>query len=216
MSKAISITAPGATLEAVFTEGDKTRGGVVAHPHPLYGGSMHNNVVAAAAKALSQIGWSSLCFNFRGVGRSTGNHGQGVGERDDLTAATEFLSGQGIVQPVVIGYSFGAWTAAFAWARLKELGARPLILIAPPAAVMDFEGLSPETEIGLIISGECDEFCPLSLAEELGRSLAAPVSPVVFRGADHFFGGFENKLTATLAGYLTGAGALTDHPAQAL
>ena len=202
MARNIVIASNGAVLEAVFSEGDKHRGGVVAHPHPLYGGSMNNNVVSAATRALSQIGWSSLCFNFRGVGRSTGTYDEGAGERDDPTAAVEYMTPQGVKRPAVIGYSFGAWTAAFAWARLKELDARPLILIAPPAAIMSFETLPAETGIGLIICGEYDEFCPTSAAEDLGGRLAVPVKPVVLAGGDHFFGGLENKLIEVLAGYL--------------
>ena len=189
-------------LEAVHHNLDPARAGLVAHPHPLYGGSMHNNVVAAAARALEDSGLSSLIFNFRGVGASAGVFDEGRGEQDDLASAARFLKDQGAERPLVIGYSFGAWTAAFAWPKLKALGVPPLILIAPPAAFMSFEGLSPDTEIGLIICGQYDDIAPPKLAEDLGRRLTNPIEPQIIPGTDHFFGGYEKELTARLSEHL--------------
>lgn len=204
MSKPVSIQGDDVVLEGLLDDAGGSRAGVVAHPHPLYGGSMYNNVVDAACRALKQAGYSSLRFNFRGVGGSTGSHGQGIKEQDDIISAAAFLKESGAERLLTIGYSFGAWTAAFAWAGLKDKGSAPLMLIAPPAAFMEFDGLSPDTEIGLMICGEHDEIGPPRLGKELGRKLNNPVEPVVIPGADHFYSGRENKLIACLVEYISG------------
>jgi len=204
MEEKIFITSEDFRLEAALESVDQIRAGVVAHPHPLYGGSMDNNVVQAATRALIRSGWTSLRFNFRGVGRSSGSSGTGQREGDDLVASVAYLKDRGLKKLVVIGYSFGAWVTAMAWPRLKVLGVEPLVLIAPPAAFMDFQGLDPETEIGLMICGGQDEIAPPDLAEGLGRSLNRPVEPVVLPGADHFFWGHESELIRIIAEYLAG------------
>ncbi len=202
MEKRLMIPAGDIELEAAVGSGETARAGVVLHPHPLYGGSMASNVVLAATEALRRAGWTSLRFNFRGVGLSTGGYGQGLAEGDDAAAAVSFLKQGGAGRTVVIGYSFGAWVAAFAWKKLKELGVSPLILIAPPAAFMSFDGLPEETEVGLMICGEQDDIAPPGQAEALGGRLASPIAPLVVKGADHFFGGHESLLTEILTGHL--------------
>lgn len=202
MEEKVFIPAGEIRLEAVMGKADPARAGVVSHPHPMYGGSMHNNVVQAAVQALSQSGWTSLRFNFRGVGQSGGTHDQGRGEGEDLEAAACFLKEHGAGQVLVVGYSFGAWVAAFAWKRLKNLGVPPLVLIAPPAAFMSFKDLSPDTKVGLIICGEHDSFAPPDQALDLGQRLAQPVEPVIIAGTDHFFSGRESELTGILTDYI--------------
>lgn len=203
MFENIEIPAGEVRLEGLLEKGDPHRGGVVAHPHPLYGGSMHNNVVLAAMAGFKKAGFTGLCFNFRGVGGSTGSHDEGRGEQEDLAGAVGYLMDLGCRTVQAAGYSFGAWTAAFAWSRLRELGPLPpLILIAPPAAFMSFEGLDLETRIGLIICGERDEIAPPDMAEEFGRKLSRPVKPVVIPGTDHFFGGHEDRIADLTAEYL--------------
>jgi alpha/beta superfamily hydrolase len=189
-------------LEAVMWEKDPHKAGVVCHPHPLYGGSMQNNVVYAGVQALVESGWTSLRFNFRGVGQSTGSFDEGRGEQDDLADAIQACWARGDTRVVAIGYSFGAWVASFAWKKIKGPGVEPLILVAPPASFMSFDGLDPDTEIGLMICGEHDEIGPPDLAREFGAKLASPVEPVVVKGADHFFSGYEPVLTDLLAEYL--------------
>ena len=100
------------------------RGAVVCHPHPLYGGSMYNNVVEAALEAMWRLRWATLRFNFRGVGESEGEHGGGRGEAEDAAAAVRFiareLTGSGSPKIVLAGYSFGAMAAMNAAARLTD------------------------------------------------------------------------------------------------
>lgn len=193
---------PGIELESELTTANSTDAGVVAHPHPVFGGSMQNNVVRTACQALDHSGWTSLCFNFRGVERSTGVHDEGRGEQDDLVAAAATLKSSGARNLVVIGYSFGAWVAAMAWTRLAELGVKPLLLIAPPVAFMDFGEMSAATRIGLIVSGESDQFGPPQMVRELARKLQEPIEPQLLAGADHFFSGYEPKLHLIITQHL--------------
>lgn len=201
MSESVIIPCGDIRLEGVIRRRSPHKAAVVAHPHPLYGGSMNNNVVAAAARALNQAGWTSLCFNFRGIGASTGSYGDGVGEQDDIAACIDFLKMNGVEQTAVIGYSFGAWTAAFGWSKLKAYGVHPLVLIAPPAAFMSFENSPGDLEVGLMICGEFDDIAPPQLAEKIGRGLLRPVEPVIVADTDHFFGGKENRLIEMLDDY---------------
>ncbi|MBW2090837.1 MAG: alpha/beta hydrolase [Deltaproteobacteria bacterium] len=189
-------------LEAELGRGDPDRGAVVAHPHPLYGGSMHDYVVSIAVSALAEAGWTTLRFNFRGVGQSEGAFDNGIGETQDLAAAAANLKKRGASKLLVAGYSFGASIALQAWDKLKALGVMPLILIAPPAAFMDFDIMKTETEIGLMICGGQDDIATPDMARQFGQRLAKPIEPVVIPEADHFFGGCQKDLTRVIKAYL--------------
>lgn len=191
-------------LEAEIRGEDLTRGGVVTHPHPLYGGSMYDYVVSIAVDSLARTGWTSLRFNFRGVGRSEGSHDNGSGEVQDLVSAAAHLKQLGVARPLIIGYSFGAWIAVKAWPELRDLAARPLVLIAPPAAFMNFDFVEPDTEIGLIICGEHDEIASPDRVRNLSLGLDKPIEPVIIPGTDHFFGGADQSLARSLVTYLSG------------
>jgi alpha/beta superfamily hydrolase len=170
-------------LEAI-REGAGSPCAVIAHPHPLYGGDMYNNVVVTARDAALAHGFSALRFNFRGVGRSEGVHDQGQGEvRDFETAVTAAGA-----DPVIIAYSFGAWVAA---ALIAE---RPLpaILIAPPTAMFSFPDVK-EAETWVIV-GAADPFCnQKALLEQI-----PPERLTVVHGIDHFWFGRENVLRSHL------------------
>ncbi|MBW2061879.1 MAG: alpha/beta hydrolase [Deltaproteobacteria bacterium] len=189
-------------LEAKIKHNDPNRGAVVAHPHPLYGGSMHDFVVSLAVSALAEAGWTVLRFNFRGVGQSEGTFDEGVGEAEDLAAAAGYLKENGMMQILVAGYSFGASIALKAWPQLKGLDVQPLILIALPAALMSFDFVQLKPEVGLMICGGRDDIAPPDLARALGAKLLRPIEPVIIPGADHFFGGGEEALTHALKTYL--------------
>jgi uncharacterized protein len=195
MEKTISIPVGKIQLEAIIHAGSPAKAGIVAHPHPLYGGSMHNHVVETAYRVLITNNYTALKFNFRGVGAGTGQFDEGIGEQDDLEGVTRFLKDNGIESIVVIGYSFGAWVAAHAWKRLALLNVRPLILIAPPAAFMSFKDLDDETSIGRLVCGEYDDIAPPHPAAELGARLKHPVVPDIIPKTDHFFGGRSNELS---------------------
>ena len=179
----------GLKLEARLGLIEDARGGLVmCHPHPLYGGDMDNPVVVRAAEVAAESGLSTLRFNFRGVGRSTGSHAQGQGEQDDLKAALRMLlsylpEGRPLA---VAGYSFGAWIAARVAGSGVPLSA--LGLIAPPLSMLDFETLDGAGMDVLLVSGTRDPYCSRqSLAALAERIPSAHVETI--EGADHFFFG---------------------------
>jgi len=170
-------------LEAI-REGDAPRLAVITHPHPLYGGNMHNNVVLTARDAALAHGFSALRFNFRGVGGSGGLHDGGPGEVEDLATVLDFAG----ERPIILGYSFGAWVAAQILTRREVPG----ILIAPPCAMFDFPSLKGLPVWAVI--GAQDQF---SDADGL-QAVIDPGRLTVIDGVDHFWFGREWALRAYL------------------
>lgn len=192
MEEKVTIPGKGVDLEGRLLLGTSSGGVVITHPHPLYGGSMDNNVVWTARQAFAARGWSALRFNFRGVGRSTGAYGDGLAEVDDVAAALTFLTERAAGPFFVIGYSFGAAVAARA--MLAGLEADGVVLISPPVAFMEMDFLPRVPRLELIVAGDRDELCPLAA---LCASLSArqpEVKIAVITGADHFYGGGEEQL----------------------
>ena len=110
----VTISGPDVNLEGRLAMGDGVSGVVITHPHPLYGGTMDNNVVWTAARAFQARHWSTLRFNFRGVGLSSGEYGDGLAEMADVQAALSFLGSRQSGPPYLVGYSFGAAVAGLA------------------------------------------------------------------------------------------------------
>ena len=175
-------------------------GVVVCHPHPLFGGDMHNSVVVAVCQALVDAGIAALRFNFRGVGRSQGGFGDGIGERDDVLAALAYLRGPERVDPAkvgIVGYSFGAAVALVT--ADEEVAA--LAAIAPP----DFGHVMPPAAIrcpALLITGDLDDVAPPASVRALARTLGPQCQVEVMPGADHFWWDHEEKLAQTVAAFL--------------
>lgn len=175
----------------------EARAAVVCHPHPLYGGSMHNNVVDAVLEAFWKLGFATLRFNFRGVGSSEGEHSGGAGEMEDAGAAMEFLMARpGIAREdaVMAGYSFGAAMAIRAGVKIKQVAT--IAAIALPVAMGDFSSAANSGKKIILVSGDRDAYCPERAISQLATSLGAPLR--VIKGADHFFGGDEETLTSEL------------------
>jgi alpha/beta superfamily hydrolase len=180
-----------------------TRAGVVCHPHPLYGGSMYNNVVDAALEAMWSLGWATLRFNFRGVGDSEGEHGGGAGEADDAAAAVQFLTSEVGAQAsnaVLAGYSFGAMAAMRAAPSIANLGV--LALIALPIRMIDGAALDDFKGTIVLAAGTQDEYCPAAQLETIHKRLGSRAQLRIIDGADHFFGGYEGNLATALAAML--------------
>ena len=200
MEEQVTITAGEVTLDARFSPGSQDTGVVITHPHPLYGGSMDNNVVWTAAKAYGDLGCATLRFNFRGVGASTGRYGEGIAEAEDVAGAVTYLASKVTGPCYVVGYSFGAAVAARALLEgLKVAGA---VLISPPIAFMDLGFLHETPGLSLIVVGDEDDLAPLAEIEELCRRRQPPVDLRVVAGADHFYGGREEELYRILKDYL--------------
>lgn len=199
MEEHLQIQAGTVSLEARFSTGAAPTGVVITHPHPLYGGSMNNNVVWTAARAFGDRGWSTLRFNFRGVGASTGRYGDGLAEVEDVNGAAAYLASRVAGPCFVVGYSFGAAVAARALLEgLKVAGA---MLISPPIAFMDLGFLPQTPNVSLIVAGDQDDLCPLASLENLCRQWQPPVDLKVVSGADHFFSGQEEGLYKILKEY---------------
>jgi len=176
---------------------------IMLHPHPLYGGSMHNAVVDAVILAAQQFGLATLRFNFRGVGRSHGEFSDGVGEADDVAAALAFLSqASGSSNLILVGYSFGA-SVALSYCQSPDHGVKHLFLVALPPVLLE-DGVSLEIpEIAKIVLGETDALVPLQeikavLSERAQKSLLQ-----IIPGADHFFSGKVAELKEVFQGLLS-------------
>jgi uncharacterized protein len=170
-------------------------GAVVCHPHPLYGGSMYNNVVEAALEAMWRLGWATLRFNFRGVGESEGVHSGGSGEADDAAAAVRFLAAELGLQSgeiVLAGYSFGAMAAMKAANAFTDLAA--LMLVALPLRLAEADALKQFTSPLILVTGDRDDYCPPAQLQALQRALGSGAQLTIINGANHFFGGYEAEL----------------------
>jgi uncharacterized protein len=174
---------------------------LVCHPHPLYGGTMHNKVVFKVAQALQMLGMPALRFNFRGVGRSTGTYDEGRGEMDDVRFALEFLSRRYPGLPVILGgFSFGAYVAL----RVAAIDDRvqAMIGLGVPARMLDVEYLQGCHKPKLIIQGTKDELAPYALTVRWFEHVPAPKSLVAVQGADHFFQGHLDEVQAIIATFI--------------
>ncbi len=171
-------------LETVVDDPETERRGLllVAHPHPLHGGSLDNKVVTTLAKAANEAGWVSVRPNFRGVGMSDGAFDAGVGETDDLLAVARFVEASYPGLPwVLAGFSFGA----FVQHRLRQqLDARRLILVAPAVTMYEFDPVPEDT---VVIFGDADELIPPAAIQLLARRQGL-VTKVVHE-AGYFFHG---------------------------
>lgn len=180
----LSVHGHAGRLEAVYAEpaGDPRGIAVVAHPHPLFGGTMDNKVVQTLARTFCELGQVAVRFNFRGVGDSAGAWDEGKGETEDvLSVAHAAREKLGHLPLTLAGFSFGGFVAARAARRLHP---RRLILVAP--AVSRFE--TPEVPAGtLVVHGEMDEVVPLKDVLDWARPQELPV--VVVPGVEHFFHG---------------------------
>ena len=188
-SQPLNLTVQDRLVQAVL---DKPAGmaqglAVVAHPHPLFGGTMDNKVVQTLARACVATGWNCLRFNFRGVGNSEGMYDEGRGETKDLLALVAQLAPN---EPLVLaGFSFGAFVACQAVEALWP-GGRLKKIILVGAAVSHFSA-SPlpvqAHEHSLVIHGESDDTVPLAAVMDWARPQQLPV--MACPGGGHFFHG---------------------------
>jgi uncharacterized protein len=177
---------------------------IVCHPHPLYGGSMDNNVVAAICDGLVSVSIASLKFNFRGVGRSQGSHAGGVGEQDDVRAALAFVSSLDSVEGRSVGlcgYSFGAGVALEVAVREETVRALALIspIIARPSPIEDYR--RPK----LLMWGSQDLALPGADLPHLSEGLPEPKEHEIVPGADHFWWGHEKRIADKVSGFFKGS-----------
>lgn len=189
-----NIDGPAGRLEIVIADpGNRTRGvAVVAHPHPVHGGTLDNKVVQTLAKAFLALGFAAVRFNFRGVGRSEGVFDNGRGEVDDLIAVARYAGNRfGAPELALAGFSFGAYAAARA---ALDLHPAKLVLLAPAVNMYPVPPVPPGT---MVVHGEQDEVVPLADVLDWARPQHVPVT--VFPGAGHYFHGMLVPLRELVA-----------------
>jgi hypothetical protein len=199
-----TLAGPAGALECAITAPDTAPAGValIAHPHPLYGGTMDNKVVQTLARAFVSLGWVAWRMNFRGVGASDGLYDDGVGEIDDFRALVAAAREAHPGLPVALaGFSFGGYVASRVAAEVRP--AR-LVLIAPAVGRFDVATVPEHT---LVVHGEQDDVVPLAEVLDWARPQKLPV--VVVPGAGHFFHGDLMKLHALVRAFRADAEAPT-------
>lgn len=186
-------------IEGLLGKASGEKGVVICHPHSLMGGSMYNNVVEALQKAFSAENFSTLRFNFRGVGGSAGVYDEGRGEQEDIFAVCEYLTKLGLTKLFLAGYSFGAWVGSKVLEENKDLFAAS-ICVSPPIDYFNFNWDNLNNKINLLICGDCDQFCRLDVLMKIAQKINSPVK--IIRGADHFYMGKENEIADILGKYI--------------
>ncbi len=178
----------------------------VCHPHPLYGGDMHNNVVLAICSALAKTAVAALRFNFRGVGRSRGEHADGVGEQEDVASALAFMKsveGIDLHRIGLAGYSFGSRVAAPV--ALRQQDVKALALVSPFLTPSDWEELNAYPVPKLFLCGSEDNFISCQEVKRMVDGLPEPRQFGMVMGADHFWWGFEGEIASRVAAFFEAA-----------
>jgi hypothetical protein len=201
----VFILGPAGRLEALL-EYDPARAArataLACHPHPLFGGTMHNKVVYRAAKAAIIAGLPTLRFNFRGVGASEGEHADAAGEHDDVRAALDYLTSRFPALPVcLMGYSFGA--AVGLAVGVDDPRASALVGLGIPAGIWDLKFLQGIAKPTLIVQGTRDLFGPRDALEPVFAALTGPKQLHWIEGADHGFSARLDELQEAVRAFLT-------------
>jgi len=188
-SRKLWIPGPAGRLEAALRLAAPVRGAVVlAHPHPLHGGSLDNAVIFHADRELNRAGWTTLRFNFRGVGGSEGVHDDGRGEVDDVGFAASWLRGLAEAAPLVlVGYSFGSWCALEH--AVREPSIAGLVAIGLPVRLRPVTDLERLHRPFAVVQGGHDEFGTPDEVRPLVQRADPPGRLRVIEGASHLFAG---------------------------
>jgi uncharacterized protein len=184
-------------IEGLLNKRDENKGVVVTHPHPLYGGDMYNLVVETIVHVYNIKGYSTLKFNFRGVGKSQGQYDNGVGEQKDILAALSFLADIGMKRIDLAGYSFGAWVNAQA-AIQEDIFVEHMAMVSPPVGFMDFHAISAMNVLKFVITGNRDDIAPADVVKKMLPTWNPDARFEIIDGADHFYGGYLGQLESVL------------------
>ncbi len=185
----LMLEGPAGPIEALLQERGETPHDVIAvvlHPHPLYGGTLHNKVAHRVASTLFSMGAAVLRFNFRGVGKSAGTHDRGIGELADAHVALRWLAARHPgARQWVAGFSFGSWVASRLAA--SEPAVEQLLMVAPPVHTQAFEEMQTSPVPKRIVQGTADVTCPPANLMRVLPTWAPPRTLVEVEGATHFF-----------------------------
>ena len=207
--RSLFLDGPAGRLEALLNAGSEqaTHAALVCHPHPLFGGTLHNKVVFRAMNALNGFGFPVLRFNFRGAGLSAGSHDRGRGEVEDARVALDWLDHEFHRPLVLAGFSFGAWVGLRA--ACSEARVRALIALGTPVNVEGqdhaYDFLRDCRKPKLFVSGAHDEFGPPGEVERIVAAAAEPKRLVRVPGADHFFEGHLPAVSGAIEEWLPAA-----------
>lgn len=191
-------------LEGILDDQPGDRAVLISHPHPLYGGTMHNDVVKKMAQAYHALGFGTLRFNFRGVEGSEGHYDEGMGEQEDVKGGLDYLLNLGKRDIHLAGYSFGAWVIAMGIERYDQ--ASRVILVSPPVNLMSFDVLRGSDKVALVIVGENDSLADAETIRSLLPLWNRKAHFKMIPGTDHFFSGRQKALEDSLRNYLEGLG----------
>lgn len=194
MEERVFFTSGDRRIEGMLETASPMRGAVITHPHPLYGGDMGNPVVIAVRRAYRRQGFSTLRFNFRGVGASEGRYDNGDGERRDVVAALAFLADRGVTAVDLAGYSFGAWVNAG-----TGVGFQRMVMVSPPVAFISFDPPTPIPALRLIVTGGRDEIAPARMISTYRDRWNPAAAFEVLPDADHFYTGHLKTLEDKIA-----------------
>lgn len=195
---------PAGRIEAILKEPDApvTRAAIVCHPHPLFGGTMHNKVVFRIARAFQDSGFAVLRFNFRGVGRSEGEHDDGIGEQDDLRAAIELVEEKYPKAEIwVAGFSFGS--VVMLRAASCDDRVRAIVAAGVPVSKYDLRTIGRCKKPKLFVQGSLDQFGSADVLERMFASVDEPKQLKIIEGGEHFFEGHLNELVEAVASFIS-------------
>lgn len=210
--RSLFLDGPAGRLEALLNAGaeNATHAALVCHPHPLFGGTLHNKVVFHTMKALNSFGFPVLRFNFRGTGLSEGEHDHGNGEVEDVRAALNWLDAEYHLPLIFAGFSFGA--AVGLRAACPDPRVQALIAVGTPVVpvtggseeprVYDYEFLRDCARPKLFISGARDQYGPRAKLEALVASVPEPKKLVLIEAGDHFFEGRLRELREAIEAWI--------------
>jgi len=202
-TQAMTLQGPVGTLEALCdapADGAVRGTAVIAHPHPLFGGTMQNKVVQTLARAFVQCGWQAVRFNFRGVGASLGTYDEGRGEAADMLAVIEQVAPAGPL--ALAGFSFGAFVTSHVVQALAPVRSPDqLVLVGTAAARFDVAPVAAALhDRTLVLHGEQDDTVPLASVMDWARPQSLPIT--VIPGVEHFFHGQLPLLKALVVRHL--------------
>lgn len=205
--RSLFIDGPAGRLEALLNSGaaNPTHAALICHPHPSYGGTMHNKVAFHAMKALNSFGFPALRFNFRGTGLSQGEHDHGIGEVDDVRAALDWLDREFHLPIIFAGFSFGA--AIGLRAACPDDRVQAVIGLGVPVRPVDersygLDFLNSCAKPKLFVSGSRDQFGPRTQLEEMFNAATEPKKLVIIESADHFFEGRLKEMREAIEAWL--------------
>ncbi len=209
--RSLVLDGPFGRLEALLNSGaaNATHAALVCHPHPMFGGTMHNKVVFHAMKALNSFGFPVLRFNFRGTGLSAGEHDHGAGETDDVRAALDWLDREFHLPLIFAGFSFGAaigLRAACGDERVRAVIGLGVPLNSVDERSYDFNFLHLCVKPKLFVSGSRDQFATRANLDVLVNSLPEPKKLVIIDSADHFFEGRLHEMRDAIDAWIKETG----------